>query len=83
MFFDTEQYFADSLFIRHNVRVWFDGEYTKEDFPYRIIICHIKKRDIISFLEALEDLKNSMAICGHPKYREEVTLLMDSIIPPD
>ena len=30
MFFDTTPYLADQLFIRHEVRVWFDSEYAKE-----------------------------------------------------
>ena len=34
MFFDTTPYLANQLFIRHQVRVWFDSEYAKEGAPY-------------------------------------------------
>jgi len=30
VFFDTTPYLADQLFIRHEVRVWFDREYAKD-----------------------------------------------------
>ena len=33
MFFDTTPYLANQLFIRHQVRVWFDSEYAKEGSP--------------------------------------------------
>ena len=66
MFFDTTPYLADQLFIRHQVRVWFDSEYAKEGSPYLAIFCHVRKKDVPKFLAALEDLKKSMMLCGHP-----------------
>ena len=75
-YFDTNPYLADQLFFRHEVRVWFDCEYEKDGFPYRAILCHVRKRDVPRFLEALEDLKNSMLICGHTDYEEEVSRFM-------
>ena len=77
LFFDTTPYLADQLFIRHKVRVWFDREYAKDGSPYLAIFCHVKKKDVPEFLSALEDLKKSMILCGHPKYQEEVSLFMD------
>ena len=79
LFFDTTPYLADQLFIRHKVRVWFDREYAKDGSPYLAIFCHVKKKDVPEFLSALEDLKKSMILCGHPKYQEEVSLFMDDI----
>ena len=33
LFFDTIPYLADQLFIRRQVRVWFDREYAKKEQP--------------------------------------------------
>lgn len=79
LFFDTTPYLADQLFIRHKVRVWFDREYAKDGSPYLAIFCHVKKKDVPEFLSALEDLKKSKILCGHPKYQGEVSLFMDDI----
>lgn len=79
MFFDTTPYLADQLFIRHKVRVWFDREYAREGSPYIAIFCHVKKKDVPRFLAALEDLKKSMILCGHPDYEKEISEFMDGM----
>lgn len=79
LFFDTKPYLADQLFVRHKVRVWFDGEYSKDDEPYLAIICHVRKKDASKFENALEDLKKSMALCGHPHYEMEINKLIGKI----
>lgn len=79
LFFDTAPYLADRLFIRHQVRVWFDREFARKDSPYTAIFCHVRKKDVPQFLESLEDLKKSMVLCGHPDYVSEISSLMDSM----
>lgn len=79
MFFDTTPYLADQLFIRHQVRVWFDSEYAKEGSPYLATFCHVRKKDVPKFLAALEDLKKSMMLCGHPHYVDEISSYMDEM----
>ena len=79
LFFDTEPYLADQLFIRHKVRVWFGSEYKKEGSPYTAIFCHVLKKDVPVFLAALEELKKSMVLCGHPHYEEEISEWLDSM----
>ena len=79
MFFDTTLYLADQLLIRHQVRVWFDSEYAKEGSPYLAIFCHVRKKDVPKFLAALEDLKKSMMLCGHPNYEAEISRFMDNV----
>ena len=44
-FLDTDAYLADQLFIKHQVRVHFCEEYVRGDSPYRVIFCHVRKRD--------------------------------------
>ena len=77
MFFDVESYLADQLFIRHQVRVWFEEEYAKEGSPYRAILCHVRKKDVPGFLAALEELKKSMLICGYEDYEASVSAYFD------
>ncbi len=83
LFFDTTPYLADPLFIRHRVRVWFEREYAKKDSPYLAVLCHVRKKDVPQFLDALEDLKKSMLLCGHPDYEREVRALMDPYAPAE
>lgn len=79
MYFDTMPYLADRLFVRHGVRVWFDLDLEKPGAPYVAVICHVRKKDVPKFLEALEDLKRSMMLCGHPNYVREVSATMDEM----
>ena len=53
-FLDTDAYLADQLFIKHQVRVHFREEYVRGDSPYRVIFCHVRKRDRERFQAALE-----------------------------
>lgn len=43
-FFDTKNYLADRLFIKHKVRVWFMQEYEKQGTKFLIIFCKIRKK---------------------------------------
>lgn len=78
-FFDTTPYLADQLFIKHKVRVWFDKEFARDGSPYIAVFCHVRKRDVPQFLAALEDLKKSMMLCGHPEYQAEISKFMDEV----
>ena len=79
MYFDTMPYLADRLFVRRDVRVWFDMDLEKPGSPYLAVMCRVRKRDVPKFLEALEDLKRSMMLCGHPDYVREVSAMMDEM----
>lgn len=52
-YMDTDAYLADQLFIKHQVRVHFREEYARDGSPYRVIFCHVRKRDQERFLAAL------------------------------
>lgn len=69
-FFDTKDYLADSLFIKHKVRVHFMEEYAHPDAEYRVIFCKCRKRDSEAFRAALDELTDKMLICGHRDYPE-------------
>lgn len=65
---DTADYLADPLFIKHEVRVHFGGEFVNRDEPYRIILCKCRKRDVARFLAAVSELPNKMLLRGHTDY---------------
>lgn len=69
-FIDVPQYYADQLFIRHKVRVYFGKEFQHPDQPYVIIFCKVRKRDRDRFLAALSELDRKMLLCGYPGYSE-------------
>lgn len=79
MFFDVESYLADQLFIKHKVRVWFGDEYKRVGSPFLAIFCKVKKKDVPAFLEALEELKKSMLICGYLDYEQSIDEFMTKI----
>lgn len=54
-------------------------EYAKDGSPYLAIFCHVRKKDVPKFLAALEDLKKSMILCGHPHYEDEISSIMDKM----
>ena len=69
-FIDTAEYLADQLFIKHKVKVKFEGEFTKPRYPYIVVECSVRKKDRERFLDALEELPNKMILMGHPDYEE-------------
>lgn len=67
-FLDTEDYLADGLFIKHQLRVYFGDEFAKPGIPYRIIFCHVRKWDVEHFRTAMSELPNKMLLCGNVDY---------------
>ena len=67
-FLDTEDYLADGLFIKHQVRVYFGDEFVDPGNPYRIIFCHVRKWDKERFCAAMRELPNKMLLCGNTDY---------------
>lgn len=61
-YMDTDAYLADQLFIKHQVRVHFREEYVRDGSPYRVIFCHVRKRDQERFLAALNELPGKMML---------------------
>ena len=69
-FIDVPKYYADQLFIRHQVTVRFGKEFQHPDHPYAVIFCKVRKRDRDKFLSALSELNRKMILCGYPGYEE-------------
>jgi hypothetical protein len=79
-FLDTENYLADGLFIKHQVRIYFGDEFVKPDFPYRIIFCHVRKWDKERFHAAMSELPNKMLLCGNVDYLDACTHVRERIL---
>lgn len=67
-FIDVPEYFADQLFIKHEVTVRFGREFGHPEHPFIIIFCKVRKRDTERFLAALGELDRKMILCGYPDY---------------
>ena len=80
-FLDTDAYLADQLFIKHQVRVHFCEEYVRGDSPYRVIFCHVRKRDRARFQAALEELPKKMMLLGYIDYLDVCRALQDAVAP--
>lgn len=78
-FLDAGEYLADGLFIKHQVTVKFMQEYARDDSPYLMIFCRIKKRDEGAFLAALGELSNKMLLCGYPDYPAQCHDFMEKL----
>lgn len=76
-FLDTENYLADGLFIKYQVRVYFGDEFERLDIPYRIIFCHVRKWDKKRFHAAMSELPNKMLLCGNVDYLDACTRIWE------
>lgn len=77
MFLDTEEYLADSLFVKHNVPVRFGSEYVNKKSKYMVITCRIRKCHEERFKEALAALPDKMLLMGHTDYADFCKELFD------
>ena len=75
----SQSFFADQLFIQHQVRVHFSGEYQKKGKQYVIVLCRVRKKDEERFLEALRELPRKMLLLGYTNYLEDCSELIEHI----
>ena len=52
----------------HDVRARFIRALTRPDEEYVLVEVKVRKPDRQKYLDAMEDLKTKMLICGHPDY---------------
>ena len=68
VYFDTDDYLADSIFVRNKIKVCYGHEWTKEGEPYRMIECKIQKKNKARFEESFKEVINKMHLTGHTDY---------------
>ena len=79
MYVDTQPYLADQLFIRNKVPVDFLREFSKKDNEYIFILCRVRKKDEQAFRKSIEQLPDSMMVCGHADYTAFCDKLSETI----
>ena len=79
MYIDHKNYLADFLLAQNHVSVHFGDEFSREDSPYRIIICKVKKKDSVEFEKSMELLCNKMLLFGHNDYMEFCNNIMETL----
>lgn len=67
-FLDVPEALATSVLLKHDVRAKFVHLMTREDTDYVLVQMKIHRNDRQKFLDAMEDLKTKMLICGHADY---------------
>ena len=70
MYIDHKNYLADFLLAQNHVSVHFGDEFSREDSPYRIILCKVRRKDTAKFEKSMESLYNKMLLFGHNDYME-------------
>ena len=56
MYIDHKDYLADFLLAQNHVSVHFGDEFSREDSPYRIILCKVRRKDTAKFEKSMESL---------------------------
>lgn len=82
-YIDTTGYLADRIFIENKVRVKFCGDYKHREKNYVVVICKVKEKDVLMFLQALKELKNRALLMGNTDYetfcKEQIRLMQSKI----
>lgn len=78
-YIDRKEYYADDLFIKHKLRVWFYKEMHRQDTGYVIIFCKVRKCDETLFFKAMEELINKMILLGHTDYPDFYGHILEDI----
>ena len=79
MYIDHKDYLADSLLTQNHVSVRFGSEFSRDNSPYRIIICKVRKKDTAEFEKSMESLRNKMLLFGHSDYMEFCNGIMETL----
>jgi hypothetical protein len=78
MYVDTKDHLSERILSDERIPVSRRQEMVKEDSPFRLLICNIRKKDLERFYNVLETLRNNILICGYRGY-DEVCELLNSI----
>ena len=79
MYIDHKDYLADSLLAQNHVSVRLGNEFSRDDSPYRIILCKVRKKNTAEFEKSMESLRNKMLLFGHNDYMEFCNGIMETL----
>ena len=64
-YIDTEDFFADSIFIQEKLRVFFGKTGRKQGSQYVVVLCKVWKWVAEKFIHAMEIFYNKLLLLGH------------------
>ena len=79
MYIDHKDYLADSLLTQNHVSVRFGSEFSRDNSPYRIIVCKVRKKDTAEFEKSMELLCNKMLLFEHSDYMGFCNNIMETL----
>ena len=65
---DTEEFLADDIFMKENMKVCREKVGKQEDSEYVVVICKVLKTDKDKFRMVMKDLYYKMIVLGHTKH---------------
>ena len=77
VFIDT----IDHLFVRimnkNGILLKDVKEFAKEDSPYRLIMCQVRKKDMTTFVESVQQIQNMALLLGYREYTNVCNTLQE------
>lgn len=77
VFVDT----IDHLFVRimgkNGIHLKGVKEFAKEDSPYRLIMCRVRKKDKTTFVESVKQIQNMALLLGYREYTNVCNTLQE------
>ena len=79
-YLDVPENLSFDVLERNGVRAKFVRALTRPDEEYVLVEVKVRKADREKFLDAMEDLKTKMLLCGHPDYLSHGGELMEKTL---
>ena len=67
---DSAAHSADQVFVRHELRVDFCGDFVKDGEEYQLVVCKVSKKRRDDFAACMAELSRNMLVLGHVDYAE-------------
>lgn len=68
LFVDTKDHGFEQIMENRRIRLRQVREFIKSDSPFRLILCKVRKKDVDSFCESLEQVRNKALLMGYRDY---------------
>lgn len=83
VYIDTTGFLADRIFAQNEIKVKFCGDYFHREKKYVVVMCKVKKKDALVFLQSMEELENRAILMGNTDYesfcKEQIRLMQSKI----
>lgn len=79
MYLDTDEHYADQIFIDNKLYVDFLGTYSSDTSKYRFVRCRVLKKDRETFIHCIDQLVYKMKLVGNNDYEDFVTEIVGAM----